>query len=113
MAFKKLKKLFEKAGPLTARARFTDDTTDVAFTVEPGLTLLRAALQKEHNFPYRCRVGSCGTCKVKLDSGDIIAIKDFSFTLSEEDIKAGYILACQTRLKSDINVEVTPRPGRK
>lgn len=68
--------------------------------------LLRAALENGINWPYNCRVGSCGTCKCKLVNGKIKPLNDFSYVLTKEELDAGFILACQTMLKSDIEVEV-------
>lgn len=68
--------------------------------------LLKAALESGLPWPHNCRVGSCGTCRCKLLSGKIKPLNDFSYVLSGEELDAGYILACQTMLKSDIEVEV-------
>ncbi len=75
-------------------------------TVRGGERLLDAALGAGLAWPYDCRVGSCGTCRCVLRAGAIKPLTDFSYTLEQADIAAGAILACQTRLKSDIEVEV-------
>jgi CDP-4-dehydro-6-deoxyglucose reductase len=41
------------------------------FTVEPGETILAAALRQGHPLPYSCRNGSCGTCKARVLAGEI------------------------------------------
>jgi CDP-4-dehydro-6-deoxyglucose reductase len=68
--------------------------------------LLKVALENGINWPYNCRVGSCGSCKCKLVSGQIKPLNDFSYVLTGEELDQGYILACQTMLRSDIEVEV-------
>lgn len=68
--------------------------------------LLKAALENGVKWPYNCRVGSCGSCKCKLLSGNIKPLNDFSYVLTGEEMDQGYILACQTMLRSDIEVEV-------
>lgn len=68
--------------------------------------LLKNALDSGLRWPHSCRVGSCGTCRCKLVSGAIKPLNDFSYVLSGEELDAGYILACQTALKSDITVEI-------
>lgn len=68
--------------------------------------LLKVALENGIKWPYNCRVGSCGSCKCKLVSGQIKPLNDFSYVLSGEELDQGYILACQTMLRSDIEVEV-------
>jgi ferredoxin len=51
-------------------------------------------------------VGSCGTCKCQLIDGKIQAQLDFGYVLDMSEIQDGYILACQSILKSDIQVSV-------
>ena len=77
-------------------------------TIEiPGRqTLLKAAIGQGLAFPHHCTVGTCGNCRCKLLKGDIKEVRDFSYTLSNSEIKDGYILACQTVLKSDIEIEL-------
>lgn len=74
--------------------------------------LLKVALENGVNWPYNCRVGSCGSCKCKLVSGNIKPLNDFSYVLNGDELDQGYILACQTMLRSDIEVEVNiPNDG--
>ena len=40
------------------------------FTVEPGQTVLDAALAAGLVLPYSCRTGACSTCRGKVVSGD-------------------------------------------
>lgn len=77
-----------------------------ALTVPPGQNLLQAALEAGLDWPHDCRVGSCGTCRCRLARGKIKALADFSYVLTPEQLDAGTILACQTQLKGDIEVEV-------
>ncbi|MGR8921883.1 MAG: 2Fe-2S iron-sulfur cluster-binding protein, partial [Gammaproteobacteria bacterium] len=78
----------------------------VAVTVRGGQRLLDAALEAGLDWPHDCRVGSCGECRCRLTSGRIKPLTDFVYTLPLEDIKDGAILACQSLLKSDVEVEV-------
>lgn len=50
--------------------------------------------------------GTCGKCKVIIKEGKFRA--DSFAKLSQEEIKKGYILACQTQALSDITLEVPP-----
>ncbi|MCL4128459.1 UNVERIFIED_CONTAM: hypothetical protein GTU68_061742 [Idotea baltica] len=75
-------------------------------TVKNGDNLLKTALEADLAWPHDCRVGSCGTCKCRLVSGKIKPLADFAYTLEAEDLQNNYILACQTALKGDIEVEV-------
>jgi p-cymene methyl-monooxygenase electron transfer component len=62
-------------------------------------------------YPHDCTVGTCGTCRTRLISGKVDAITPFSYTLSKEELEAGYILACQAVAKSDMVVEVEIASG--
>lgn len=94
---------FSKKGPFTAKITPCDETLDVA----AGDNLLKAALDKGLAWPHNCRVGSCGQCRCRLVSGKIKALNDFSYVLTKEELDAGMILACQTSLRSDVQVEVS------
>ncbi|MGH8671604.1 MAG: NADH:ubiquinone reductase (Na(+)-transporting) subunit F [Burkholderiales bacterium] len=94
--------LFKEKGPF----KVTIQPSGLSLEVPTGDNLLKAALEQGLAWPHSCRVGSCTTCKCRLVSGKIKPLNDFSYVLSAEDLKAGVILACQTLLKSDIEVEV-------
>ena len=79
---------------------------EATVTVKAGDNLLKAALEAGLAWPHDCRVGSCGTCKCVIKKGKIKALTDFSYVLDGDQLKAGTALACQTVLKSDIEVEV-------
>jgi ferredoxin len=51
-------------------------------------------------------VGSCGTCRAVLKEGKVKELADFAYTLDGDMLKEGYILACQSSLKSDITIEL-------
>lgn len=96
------KRLFGGGGPQTALIK----PFNARVVVEPEQTLLEAALAQGVAFPHNCTVGTCASCKCKLTSGSVAAITDFGYTLSKEELNAGYILACQARVKSEIVVEI-------
>ncbi len=73
--------------------------------------LLRAGLAAGLDWPHDCQVGSCGSCRCKLKSGSIKPLIDFSYTLTQEEIKDNVILACQSILKSDIEIELALGAG--
>jgi p-cymene methyl-monooxygenase electron transfer component len=66
-----------------------------SFEVPAGQTLLESALANAVPLPHNCTVGTCGACKCRLTSGRVKAITDFGYALSERELAAGYILACQ------------------
>tara|TARA_R110002096_G_scaffold110035_15_gene240561 strand:+ start:748 stop:1815 length:1068 start_codon:yes stop_codon:yes gene_type:complete len=101
-----MKRLFDlfksQKGPLIT----TIQPSGESFEVPKNKTLLQTALSEGVNFPYHCTVGTCGNCRCKLIDGEVRAIMDFSYTLSEAEISDGYILACQSLLKSNITIEL-------
>ena len=80
--------------------------TGQTFEVPGKINLLQAALNAGIKWPHDCRVGSCGTCRCILKEGKIKPLNDFSYVLDKEHTDKGMILACQSRLTSDITVEV-------
>lgn len=93
---------FSSKGPFKA----TVAAADKEFTVEKGDNLLKAALNNNLAWPHNCRVGSCGECRCRLVSGKIKPLSDFSYVLNSEEMDSGVILACQTSLRSDVEIEV-------
>lgn len=67
----------------------------IRIEVASGETILQAALAQGIAYPHNCTVGTCGSCKTHLTEGAIKALSDFGYTLSKEEMAAGYILACQ------------------
>lgn len=84
----------------------TIDPLEESIEVKPNETLLEAALKVGLPFPNDCRVGTCGTCKCRLQSGKVKPIMDFSYTLKQEELKDNYILACQSLVSSDVHVKL-------
>ncbi|HKY91615.1 MAG TPA: 2Fe-2S iron-sulfur cluster binding domain-containing protein [Nevskiaceae bacterium] len=77
------------------------------YEVPSGETMLEAALKNGVPFPHNCTVGTCGSCKCKLKTGRVNALTDFGYTLSQQEIAAGFILACQAIPKDPLTqVEV-------
>jgi 3-phenylpropionate/trans-cinnamate dioxygenase ferredoxin reductase subunit len=89
-----------KKHPVTAQIN------DELMTVEPGETLLQAAIRQGIEFPHSCRIGACGACKCQLVEGQVKNLTDTTYTLSGEEIAKGYILACQCLPKSDVRIEM-------
>lgn len=65
-------------------------------TVEIGDTILAAALAKGLPLPHSCQAGNCGSCKVRLISGDIDMTPYSEFALTERERADGLILACRS-----------------
>ncbi len=83
----------------------TVQPTNHQFTVEPGQTVLDAALAAGIVLPYSCRNGACSTCKGKVVSGSYDAGPNPAQILPAEDIEAGYTLFCQARPSTDLVIE--------
>jgi NAD(P)H-flavin reductase/ferredoxin len=78
--------------------------------VSPGETLLQAVLAGGLDFPNSCRVGGCATCKCRLVSGEVSERTETGYLLSAEELDAGYILACQSVPRTDVEIEVELSP---
>ncbi|MGH3376183.1 MAG: 2Fe-2S iron-sulfur cluster-binding protein [Actinoallomurus sp.] len=57
----------------------------------PILETLEAA---GHPLPNDCRAGHCGTCRIRLRSGDVDRGLYMPMALSDEDAAEGYLLSC-------------------
>ncbi len=73
-------------------------------TAAPGVTLLEAGLSAGLPMPYSCTVGGCGTCLLRLLSGEVHL--EEPNCLSHEERASGQVLACVSRPLSPVAVEV-------
>jgi ring-1,2-phenylacetyl-CoA epoxidase subunit PaaE len=62
--------------------------------VQQGESLLETVLRNRSDAPYACKGGVCGTCRAFLISGEVRM--DRNFALEQEEVEAGYVLACQS-----------------
>lgn len=67
------------------------------------LTILDVADAIGVDIEWSCRSGTCGSCAVKLVSGEVTMEVDDG--LDDEDREAGMILACQAHATADVAVE--------
>ncbi|MDI1302612.1 MAG: 2Fe-2S iron-sulfur cluster binding domain-containing protein [bacterium] len=79
---------------------------DAAIVSDGKETILTAALKAGIRYPNNCRVGGCGACKCQLKSGKVKELTESAYILTAEELKAGYILACQSIPKTDVVVHV-------
>jgi CDP-4-dehydro-6-deoxyglucose reductase/ferredoxin-NAD(P)+ reductase (naphthalene dioxygenase ferredoxin-specific) len=68
---------------------------DATVEVEPGDTLLEAALDADLDYPYGCQGGTCGACKTALVAGRVDLKPYAHFALPDDERAQGYILACR------------------
>jgi ring-1,2-phenylacetyl-CoA epoxidase subunit PaaE len=74
-------------------------------SVQPGQTILDAALDDKIALPYSCKQGSCGICVSRLTSGRVQMKNNFS--LDKDQVAAGAVLLCQSHpLDDEVTVEV-------
>ena len=66
-------------------------------------TILEQAEDNNVFIPYSCRGGMCGSCKIKLNSGEVTHLAVDGLT--QEEFENGYILACSTIPKTDISID--------
>jgi ferredoxin len=78
--------------------------------------LLRVSLREQGGIPFKCGGGLCGTCRCRIESGlahtDAIKPKERKH-LTEEDLRQGYRMACQTFVNGDISVSWIPLSERR
>jgi 3-phenylpropionate/trans-cinnamate dioxygenase ferredoxin reductase subunit len=67
-----------------------------SFPARRGELLLNAALSNGVDLPYDCRAGHCGTCCVRLVSGQV---------RGGEGSEPGIVHACQCRIMGDVVIE--------
>ena len=80
--------------------KVTIANTGETFEVKGKINLLQAAQNAGIEWPCDCKVGSCGTCRAVLKEGKVKELADFAYTLDGDMLKEGYILACQSSLKT-------------
>lgn len=78
--------------------------SDIAFSCEPGQTVLDGALAAGYEIPYSCRSGVCGSCRGRVLSGAVRGGEGGG--LSREERDAGDTLLCQARPCSDLQLAV-------
>jgi len=77
--------------------------------VEQGSTIAEAAQRADIFVNNLCGgEGVCGECRVRILKGDFKQDEDTSAFFSQEEINQGFVLACQTRIQSDLEVEIPP-----
>jgi ferredoxin len=75
-----------------------------AVTVKNHETILQACLRQGLVIPCGCGQGLCGTCRVRRLSGTVVM--NHHGGLDPEEERAGFILACSSRLASDARISL-------
>ncbi len=61
-------------------------------------TILDAAGEAGLDLPFSCRAGVCSTCRTKVVRGEVEMAQNYA--LEDWELEQGYVLACQSRVKS-------------
>ena len=78
-----------------------------SFSVDPDQSVLDAALQSGLRVPHSCRGGNCGACRARLLRGEVQHVNGMPLGLSDLEAADGYILLCQSRARSDLELDLT------
>lgn len=91
------------------QVRFADGRAPL--TVPHDGLLLATALQAGLPWPHNCQVGTCGACKTRVLSGRVQPMMDFALSpLTSAELKSGHVLACQSRVRGDLLVDLQLPP---
>jgi ring-1,2-phenylacetyl-CoA epoxidase subunit PaaE len=77
---------------------------DRGIQVEPGQTILEAALAAGIDMPFSCAMGGCGACRVRRADGEVRMEEPNCLSRAERD--QGYVLTCVGRPMTRSKVEV-------
>ena len=98
--------LFKKAEPTNVTVKGSGET----FVVQPGQNLMKAAIAAKIAWPHSCKVGSCGSCRTTIVSGNGYYPSspcDPTTLLTPEETASGMVIACQWYPKGgDMEVDV-------
>lgn len=73
-----------------------------SFDVEPGETVLDAALRQGVQIRYGCRSGKCSTCKFQIEDGEIDYGDVSVYSLPDAERDQGWGLLCRARPLTDL-----------
>lgn len=93
----------ETTGSFSGKSKVTAILDGDITTVEldtNGKTVLEALDGAGMDVPYSCKGGVCCTCKAKIIEGS--AKMKINYALTDEEVKDGYILTCQSHPTSEV-----------
>ena len=95
---------------LAAAGVYTITLDPVGVVVACGAeeSVLAAILRSGASVVFGCRGGGCGTCKMRLISGQVEHGRCSAAVLPEEEKTYGWFLSCQARALGDLTVALTP-----
>lgn len=89
---------------IAAHVKFIPSGHD--FLVEGNETILNAALRAGLLPHYGCTSGSCGSCKARVVSGEVVKVRDHSYEISRTEQNLGYMLMCSNTAVTELVLEV-------
>lgn len=90
----------ESSGGVGGRITLAD--TGDTIEAQPQETLLAALERSGYHPEYSCRVGSCGTCKLRVLAGQVNPVGE---ALSDADRAEGYVLSCIAHPIGDVTLQ--------
>jgi len=70
------------------------DGDEFTFTLNSDQSILDAAQNEDIDVPFACKGGVCGTCKAKVEEGEVRM--DANYALEPEELENNYVLTCQS-----------------
>ncbi|MEB2286417.1 MAG: 2Fe-2S iron-sulfur cluster-binding protein [Myxococcales bacterium] len=108
VSMQRQRQLAEEERPRDGRhwveVRMSDTGYRFRFASAGEAPVLDEALERGHELPFGCRMGSCGMCCARLLEGEVD--QSGQFFLSEAQRRDGYVVLCQARAKSDLVVRL-------
>jgi CDP-4-dehydro-6-deoxyglucose reductase, E3 len=98
--------------PKVVTAQVTLRPSGHQFEVEGRTSLLRSGLHAGLKLNYGCGNGSCGLCKVRVTSGEVVKTQHCDYRLSEAEKAHGYtLMCCHTAASSQLTLELLEADG--
>ncbi len=93
------------------RVRLAD--RNAVLEAHPGETLLEALERNGYHPQFSCRVGSCGTCKLRRVSGQVREVAEVDpSVLSPQERAQGYVLSCVSQPVGEVTLaSILPTPA--
>jgi len=89
----------EQGGQLSSIVVIIDGKSTKFKLARASEAVLDAALKIRKDLPYACKGGVCATCKAKVIEGEVAM--DLNYSLSDDELKQGFVLSCQAHPVSD------------
>jgi CDP-4-dehydro-6-deoxyglucose reductase len=75
------------------------------FFVEGTDSILEAALRSGLALRYGCTSGTCGSCKARVVSGEVLKVRDHDYEIGDTEHNLGFILMCSYTAVTDLTLE--------